>query len=753
MTALWPRAGSFAVVTVMAGLAGGSFHRAFGWGPLTGPVALAAVVPVIAVALLAGTPRRRRVPLSLLAWAALWLGVVAVTLFWHGSPTVPGVLPAVGDGLLNGWARLLAVTLPAPDPPDLLVVPQALTWLAAGVGAELVARTRTVLLPAVPAVVVFVAGVTLTVSAPGSNLLVAAALVAASGLLILCRRAEIRSLTTASGRGGSGSSASRAVIGVVAAVAVAAASALIGPLLSPGHGRDPYDIRAHRTVPLHPISTVNPLDQVAAWLGDPGRLLFAVRASAAQNGTQNGTPDGTPDGTQNAEQAAAQNIRLAVLDRFDGQSWTSSARFQPAGRQVPAVAGELPRSGELRQDVEIDGLDGVWLPAMDRPVRLDGVGLAVDVDSGVLLSAVPVRPGRRYTVVSAPQTIPDATVLALSQPATDADADAARYLPPGLPDSVREAARRGSVGRITPFQQAFGLEQYLRGTFSYDSLAPAGHTYGHLNYFLTRSQRGTSEQFATVFAVAARVLGLPSRVVVGFAFPPGGPRTADVHTGDVLVWPEIDFAGVGWLPFYPTPQESRRGGTEVASSASGESSERARRAEAAAAVPVQYPAAPPSAPPVVRHTSLRVYVGVISGAVVLACALGYLAVAAGSPVARRRRGRRARIPRTRVVGAWHSTHDALAGAGIAIPAAATPAETVGIAAAGIGASGRASLASLADLVTTALFAANGIGPAEADKAWLHEKQVRAQLRRVVPLHRRMAGRLAPSQVIRGRRYR
>jgi hypothetical protein len=481
------------------------------------------------------------------------------------------------------------------------------------------------------------------------------------------------------------------------------------------------------------MSAVNPLDQVTAWLDTPDRRLFTVRAAAAHSGPQ--------------------NIRLAVLDRFDGQFWTSSARFQPAGRRVPAAAGELPRTGELRQEVEIDGLDGVLLPAMDRPVRLDGTGLAVDVDSGALLSTVPVHPGRRYTVVSAPQTIPDATALASLQPATGADA--ALDLPPGLPAVVREAAGKGSAGMTTPFQQAYGLELYLRTTFGYDPSAPAGHTYGHLTHFLAKSRRGTSEQFAAVFAVAARVLGLPSRVVVGFTVP-GGPGSADVHTGDVLVWPEINFAGVGWLPFYPTPRDAQRGDGQVAFSASGESIERAQQVEAAAAVPVQHAQPPPPAPPAARHTPLPVYVGAMFGGVVAAGVLGYLVVAAGSPVARRRRGRTARTPRERVVGAWYSTHDTLLGAGIPIPAAATPAETVGIATARIATSGRvslASLASLADLTTMALFAANGIGSAEADEAWLYEKQVRTQVRRVVPLHRRLAGRLAPRQVVRGRRHR
>src|SRR5262249_37261527 len=128
-------------------------------------------------------------------------------------------------------------------------------------------------------------------------------------------------------------------------------------------------------------------------------------------------------------------------------------------------------------------------------------------------------------------------------------------LPPGLPDSVAAEAQHATAGASFPFQQATRLERYLPDTEKNDpSSATPGHTYGHLEYFLGASHRGTTEQFATAFAVMARSLGLPARVVVGFG---PGQSTLDgawaVRGRDALVWPEVDFAGLGWVPFYPTP--------------------------------------------------------------------------------------------------------------------------------------------------------------------------------------------------------
>src|SRR6185312_7564147 len=69
-----------------------------------------------------------------------------------------------------------------------------------------------------------------------------------------------------------------------------------------------------------------------------------------------------------------------------------------------------------------------------------------------------------------------------------------------------------------------------------------------LLHFLTTSRRGTSEQFATAYAVLARSIGIPTRVVVGFRDDGSGT----VHDRDVLAWPEIAVTDLGWVPLDPT---------------------------------------------------------------------------------------------------------------------------------------------------------------------------------------------------------
>ncbi|WP_396230766.1 transglutaminase-like domain-containing protein [Frankia sp. EI5c] len=341
-------------------------------------------------------------------------------------------------------------------------------------------------------------------------------------------------------------------------------------------------------------------------------------------------------------------------------------------------------------------------------------------------------------------------------------------------------------GALTPFQQAHQLEQYLRG-LTYDPSAPAGHTYGHLAYFLGTSRTGTSEQFAASYAVLARLVGLPNRVVIGFSpkpvaagddarpgdAPNGAAHAGEVRTGDVLVWPEIHFEGLGWVPFYPTPAAAKDDSGQVATSAQGEPSERAQRVAEAAAVPAPTPTAAPAPPAAPAGGSGTLLLAALGAAALCAVGTsGYLVTAWAVPRLRRRR-RRSRVSdaRERVVGAWLDTLDALDVAGIPVPASATSAEIVTAVAAGSPvaadpassaadpvssaadpapagspAAGGSSLTGLAALATVALFAGGEVSAADADTAWRQADQVRARLRRTTPRVRRIRRSLAPDRL-------
>jgi len=72
------------------------------------------------------------------------------------------------------------------------------------------------------------------------------------------------------------------------------------------------------------------------------------------------------------------------------------------------------------------------------------------------------------------------------------------------------------------------------------------------------SRRGTQAQFATAFAMLARSQGYPTRMVVGYALK-GKGDSRRVQSTDAIVYPEVQFTKLGWVPFAPGPRDLARG--------------------------------------------------------------------------------------------------------------------------------------------------------------------------------------------------
>jgi hypothetical protein len=599
------------LVAALSGAAGLAFHRVFGWRGLMPVVVVAACVP----ALLAALVPRARLPLNVLAW----LVTTSETLFraGRGIPSA-GTIAAEARGVRDAWKGMLTTVLPAPPRPELLVGVQVLTWLAAVAGAEIVLRTRAAAAPAAPAFGAFAVALLIGADGVGSNLPTAVALVLLTGCLILVR---------------SGWPPQALTVGLPATACLAAAGAAVGPAL-PFIPASQFDLREHVAQP-RPLTReeISPLDEVSAWLLNPATPLFTVRAPRPEN------------------------WRLAVLDRFDGATWSTGARFIPSGGRVPPGTSEAP-AVPVPQTITIGGLNGTWLPAADRPAQVTGAGMETDPGSGALVAAQSLHAGETYQVLSEVSEYTNAE-LRTAVPADDADARAALEMPPGG-SAFTAYAQAATVGASFPFQQALRLAGYLRAHESYDVNAAPGHAYRNLEFFLTTTHAGTSEQFATAFAVMARALGLPSRVVVGFR--PGTPVPGGWHVtgGDVLVWPEIDFSGLGWVPFYPTPRRSADG-SGAGPAPAGETTQRQLADQQAER------SAPVGAPAAARPVRVRPHGGSaaweLAAAAVVVAVLGYGAAVLLVPPTRDYRRRRRAAPAGRIAGAWLTTVERLRDAG------------------------------------------------------------------------------------------
>ncbi|WP_049564117.1 transglutaminase family protein [Nonomuraea sp. SBT364] len=259
-------------------------------------------------------------------------------------------------------------------------------------------------------------------------------------------------------------------------------------------------------------------------------------------------------------------LRIYALDTFDGEQFGMT---QPQGSPDNRTDnGPLPPPPGLGQNVkvtdvstriamseEISKLAFLPLPYPPKAIEVDGDWRA-DVSTLMVFSTREEAAGLEYQVVSSePQVTSE---LLDSLPSSREGADP-RYLrlPENLPLEIRELAFRETRDAETSYQAAAKLQEFFTrtGGFVY-SLRTQGHSNSALQDFLLASRAGYCEQFAASMALLARIVGIPSRVAIGYT---GGTQIGGqwtVATNDSHAWPELYFEGVGWLPFEPTPSGS-----------------------------------------------------------------------------------------------------------------------------------------------------------------------------------------------------
>ncbi|HWE69950.1 MAG TPA: transglutaminase domain-containing protein, partial [Acidimicrobiales bacterium] len=230
---------------------------------------------------------------------------------------------------------------------------------------------------------------------------------------------------------------------------------------------------------------------------------------------------------------------------------------------TPFASGPQPTPNG-RQVVEVFHLVSLaspWLPVGGIPLSISGIsGLDWSPASETLFvpDQEPAAPGATYAI-DALQPMPSATALAAATLA--ADPPPVDLGVPIEPDRVVRLAHQVVAGLTTPFAKAVAIQNYLRAYETYDLSPPTGPG-NQLERFLFETHAGYCQQFSAAFALMARIDGLPTRVAVGTT--PGQLIQGDTYqvtTADIHSWPEVLFAGLGWVRFEPTPGRGPPGNT------------------------------------------------------------------------------------------------------------------------------------------------------------------------------------------------
>ncbi|MEV0620010.1 DUF3488 and transglutaminase-like domain-containing protein [Nonomuraea sp. NPDC050404] len=260
---------------------------------------------------------------------------------------------------------------------------------------------------------------------------------------------------------------------------------------------------------------------------------------------------------------APRYLRIYALDTFDGQQFTmTQPKGAPENRTENGPLPEPPGLGpepkitnvvtNVQISEEIAKLQFLPLPYPPREIRVDGDWRA-DVDTLMVFSTREEAAGIEYEVATSEPAPTQDQLDSLEgiRPETD---DRFLALPDDLHPDIRRLAEEETAGAKTDFDAAMRLQEFFTrtGGFTYN-LRTQGHSNSALADFLLRDRAGYCEQFAASMAVLARLVGIPSRVAIGYT---GGTKIDgrwQVGTNDSHSWPELYFEGVGWLPFEPTP--------------------------------------------------------------------------------------------------------------------------------------------------------------------------------------------------------
>jgi len=261
-------------------------------------------------------------------------------------------------------------------------------------------------------------------------------------------------------------------------------------------------------------------------------------------------------------------LRDSTVSRFDGEAWESD-RVRTVDLDSDGAFGGVAVDEEIRLTEYVTTVEVVSLASPRPPVPYPAV--AVDGLRGrwsaasynrTVLGAAGTTQGQRYEVVT---TVPGPTLEQIrSRSAGAADQpEGAVELPADLSPIVGDLAAHVTAESTNDYDALVALQTWFRSPeFNYSQNAPVGDGFDGsgadvVAQFLEKRE-GYCTHFASAFALMARTLGMPSRIVEGYL--PGSATSDAVERETVYsvssdqrhAWPEVLFEGIGWVSFEPT---------------------------------------------------------------------------------------------------------------------------------------------------------------------------------------------------------
>lgn len=256
--------------------------------------------------------------------------------------------------------------------------------------------------------------------------------------------------------------------------------------------------------------------------------------------------------------AFSPKLRGIALNVFDGHSWSNESpkRTIPRGSDghFELGFGRPPAGRRIHYRVTMEPLLSEVFFLLTTPESVQGNYrmVAEDFDADVF-DIDPEHPVSSYEAESEVRTrVP--VPLSITPNYSGPFRDLYLKLPP-LDPRIEALASQITANASTSYARASAIETYLRTHYRYTLQLPGTAQPDPIAYFLFTRRQGHCEYFASSMAVMLRSIGIPSRIVNGFAGGEFNDITSQyvIRASDAHSWVEAFIPGQGWVTFDPTP--------------------------------------------------------------------------------------------------------------------------------------------------------------------------------------------------------
>jgi hypothetical protein len=255
--------------------------------------------------------------------------------------------------------------------------------------------------------------------------------------------------------------------------------------------------------------------------------------------------------------------RMGTLSTYDGTDWRLPPVAANEFEDVPEsgiIEKELAQRLGVRARFRILGLGGTVLPGLplSAAIQSDGVPLAYDATTGnVRTASGQVRSGQTYVIAAA--TLPAVADLRLVGQRLDLTPELRALTEiPAAPPAMQALLDEAAAAHDNLWDRFDFLRTYiLDNVVATGAGAPVSITPARVQEILGDTLEASPFELVAMQAMAARWLGIPSRIGYGFD---GGERAGavlEVRPKHGASFVEVNFPTFGWLPVIGKPKQAK----------------------------------------------------------------------------------------------------------------------------------------------------------------------------------------------------